>query len=235
MANAGALTPITRWVVFDDGAIVSGAKLYTYLSGTSTPWPVYNNADLAPGNAHTNPVVADSEGVLPVIYLDAVSYRFLITTSAGATVFPAQDDVYDFAQLGSDTGVDVTATAGEDLLEGQAAYISASTGTWFKADADAVASSSEAGTVGILKEDIASGETGAVRIEGRLSYTFAALVPGSKYFVSATGGSLTATEPSNARYVGTADATDSIIITANPFTTSGSAGLNLLQIEALLG
>lgn len=95
---SGALTPITRWVILNDGAPVPGAKLYTYLSGTSTPHPVYNHADLDPSHAHTNPVVADADGVLPVIYLDAVSYKFLVTDADGTTVFAAQDDVFDYAQ-----------------------------------------------------------------------------------------------------------------------------------------
>jgi hypothetical protein len=90
---AGALTPITRWQILDNGVIAPGAKLYTYASGTSTPLAVYNNADLAIGHAHTNPVVADSEGVLPVIFLSPVAYRFLVTDAAGATIFPAQDDI----------------------------------------------------------------------------------------------------------------------------------------------
>lgn len=90
---SGALTPITRWLITNNGIAAPGAKLYTYLSGTSTPHPVYNNADLAVGHEHTNPVIADSEGVLPVIYLDTSSYRFVVTDSAGATIFPAQDDI----------------------------------------------------------------------------------------------------------------------------------------------
>lgn len=95
----GALTPITRWQVMKDGQPAAGAKLYTYLSGTNTPSPVYNNADLDPSHAHTNPVVADADGVLPVIYLAALAYRFLITDANGVTIFPAQDGVYDFAQV----------------------------------------------------------------------------------------------------------------------------------------
>lgn len=96
---AGALSPVVRYVVMDGGVVAPGAKLYTYLSGTSTPQSVYNNADLAPGHAHTNPVVADADGVLPVIYFAAVSYRVLVTDSTGATIFPAQDDVSDLFQV----------------------------------------------------------------------------------------------------------------------------------------
>lgn len=88
----GALTPITRWQILDNGLIAPGAKAYFYASGTSTPLAVYTDAALTVAHAH--PVVADAEGVLPVIYLQALAYRLLVTDSTGATIFPAQDNVY---------------------------------------------------------------------------------------------------------------------------------------------
>lgn len=102
---AGALAPVVRYVVMDNGVISPGAKAFFYLSGTSTPHNVFNNADLAPGHEHTNPVIADAEGVLPVIYFDAVAYRVLMTDSAGATIFPAQDNVYDLFEVFAATPV----------------------------------------------------------------------------------------------------------------------------------
>jgi hypothetical protein len=99
----GTLTKITRWQILDAGVIAPGAKLYTYLSGTSTPHPVYNNADLDVSHAHTNPVVADAEGVLPVLFLDDVAYRFLVTDAAGATIYPAQDDIFELADVAAST------------------------------------------------------------------------------------------------------------------------------------
>lgn len=94
----GALTPIVRWFATKNGVAAPGAQLFTWLSGTSTPQPVYNNADLDPSHAHTNPVVADSAGLFPVMYLAAVSYRMLMTDADGVTIMPAQDDVYNFTQ-----------------------------------------------------------------------------------------------------------------------------------------
>jgi hypothetical protein len=88
---AGALTPITRWLLTNDGVFSPGAKLYTYASGTSTPLAAYTDAALAV--PHANPIVADAEGVLPVVFLGAAAYRFLVTDAAGATIFPAQDDI----------------------------------------------------------------------------------------------------------------------------------------------
>lgn len=94
---AGSILPVYRWLVTNDGVFVPGAKAYFYASGTSTPQAVYTNAALSV--AHAQPVVADAEGVLPVIYLSAVSYRVFITDAAGATIFPAQDDIYSLADV----------------------------------------------------------------------------------------------------------------------------------------
>jgi hypothetical protein len=94
---AGALAPLVRYVVMDDGIVAPGAKAYWFLSGTSTPQPVYTDAALTVPHAH--PVVADAEGVLPVMYLAQLSHRLLVTDAAGATIFPAQDDVYSLAEV----------------------------------------------------------------------------------------------------------------------------------------
>lgn len=94
---AGALLPLIRYVVMDGGAVSPGAKAYFYASGTSTPQAVYSDASLS--TAYTQPVEADADGVLPPIYFQPLNYRVTITTSAGVTIFPATDNVYDFGQL----------------------------------------------------------------------------------------------------------------------------------------
>lgn len=100
----------------DGGAVVPGAKLYTYLSGGNTPQSVYTNSALTV--AHANPVVADADGTFPVIYLSPVAYRFLITDANGSTVFPAVDNIYDFAE------VQLAASGGSALV----GYIQSGTG-----------------------------------------------------------------------------------------------------------
>jgi len=92
----GALSPVIRYVVMDGGQVSPGAKAYFYASGTNTPQPVYTNAALT--IAHSQPVEADADGVLPPIYFSPVSYRVLITDANGVTIFPAKDDVYDFGE-----------------------------------------------------------------------------------------------------------------------------------------
>lgn len=94
---AGAFSPITRFILTDNGVPVAGAKLYTWLSRTSTPSPVYTTAAL--DVEHTNPVIADASGMFPAIYTGARAYRTLVTDADGATVIPTQDGVYDFGQL----------------------------------------------------------------------------------------------------------------------------------------
>ena len=60
------------------GAPYPGAKLYAYLTGTTTPTNTYT--DSARSTAHANPVIADSAGQWAPIYLDpAITYRFIIT------------------------------------------------------------------------------------------------------------------------------------------------------------
>lgn len=67
-------------------AALPGAKLYFYLSGTSTPEDTFTDADLSV--AHTNPVVADASGVFAVIYLDpAISYKCELRTSADVLLY----------------------------------------------------------------------------------------------------------------------------------------------------
>ena len=95
---SGALLPIYRWQMFYNGSPAAGAKLYSYLSGTSTPQPLY--ADAALGTPYSpQPIEADANGVFPIMYMAAVAYRIEIKTSAGVTIFAAQDNIYDLYQL----------------------------------------------------------------------------------------------------------------------------------------
>ena len=67
------------------GATLSGAKLYFYTTGTTTPANVYTTSGL--GVAHANPVVADSGGLFAPIYLSsAVTYRVILKTSGGSSL-----------------------------------------------------------------------------------------------------------------------------------------------------
>jgi len=124
-------------------------------------------------------------------------------------------------------------TAGETLLAGDVAYLSSGSGgktagLWYKADS-ANAYSSTLPVLAMVPAGITSGSSGTFRLAGAMP-GLSALTLGATYYVGTTGA-LTATAPTNARVVGVADTTTSLIITPNP---PASDTLNFLQIEAFL-
>lgn len=81
MAN---LTPYKAQFFSDTGAPLVGGKLYTYAAGTSTPLATYTSQSGA--SANTNPIILNSRGEAD-IWLSALSYKFALTTDAGAPVW----------------------------------------------------------------------------------------------------------------------------------------------------
>jgi len=80
-----------------NGLAMAGAKLTFYQTGTATLQNTYSDSGLT--TANTNPVVADSNGLFPVIYLGTtVDYKIVMTTAAGVTVWTV--DPY-FASIGT--------------------------------------------------------------------------------------------------------------------------------------
>lgn len=71
-----------------DGRPLAGAKLYTFVTGTSTPKAVFTDAGLSV--AHTNPVIADAAGRFPAMFLAVGDYRTVLTDAADVTI--ATDD-----------------------------------------------------------------------------------------------------------------------------------------------
>jgi hypothetical protein len=67
---------------------LAGAKLYTYATGTSTPKAVY--ADAALTVALSNPVIADSAGRFPAMFLGAGDYKTELRDAAEVVI--ATDD-----------------------------------------------------------------------------------------------------------------------------------------------
>lgn len=85
-------TVINPFVAVDgNGNVRASAKLYFYQTGTTTLQNTYADASLSAVN--TNPVVADSNGLFPAIYLDdpptVVAYKGVLKTSADVTVWTA--------------------------------------------------------------------------------------------------------------------------------------------------
>lgn len=115
--STGTLAP-TVWTVTDsNGDIVPGAKIYTYLAGTSTTEPVYTDSGLSV--AHPNPVVCDSAG-RATIYLDAKSYRFVVNDADDAALYTldpvqgvqtGQTNLGEIFHFGGDEATSITATS----------------------------------------------------------------------------------------------------------------------------
>jgi hypothetical protein len=105
------IPPVVR-ATDENNLILSGAKWYFYVSGTTTPASVYTTSGLTV--AHANPVVANSGGSFAPIYLDpAVSYRAVLKTAAGVGLANGDIDPIsatgDFVPDGTDAVAGVTA------------------------------------------------------------------------------------------------------------------------------
>jgi hypothetical protein len=236
------LTPSPYQTVLDsDGDPVSGAKVNTYLAGTTTAASTYTTSVGDVANA--NPIVADSAGRF-VAYLSAgLSYKFVITTSADVAV-DEQDNV--LAVPGSSVNLDITGTAGIAIAAGEVCFISATgdaagtAGLWYLADADLAYSSTTAVEIGIAVSAIAINTSGTIRIAGEAT-TATSTVVGTKYYCSATAGAITSSAPALARLVGIAPTTSSLILNANtltipvPVSQGGTGKTTLTAYGVLLG
>ena len=84
-AQSGTVAPSPKFVALDNnGNPCNACLLYTYASGTTTPQATYSDSALTTPNA--NPVVMDSSG-RATVFLSAVSYKFILKTSAGVTLW----------------------------------------------------------------------------------------------------------------------------------------------------
>jgi len=93
---AVSLSPIggAGWQFFDNnGAPLTGGKLYTYAAGTTTPQATYTT--VSGGTAHANPIILDSAGRVPSggeIWLSTgVSYKFVLKTSVDTQIWSADN------------------------------------------------------------------------------------------------------------------------------------------------
>jgi hypothetical protein len=82
----GILLPAPILVALDaNGAPISGAQLQFYLTGATTPTPVYT--DDALDTPLSNPVVANSAGLFPAMFLDpTITYRAQLLTATGGLI-----------------------------------------------------------------------------------------------------------------------------------------------------
>jgi len=86
------LAPSPKFSAFDDdGNPLSGGKVYTYLSGGSTPATTYT--DSGGGTSNTNPVILDSRGEANIWFTPGVEYRITVTDSTGGSIYGPIDNV----------------------------------------------------------------------------------------------------------------------------------------------
>lgn len=115
----GTIAPVIRHQFFtSNGDPCASCTLTTYAAGTTTPIATYTDSALTTPNA--NPIVLDSAG-RATIFVSATSYKFLLKTVAGATIWTA-DNIgsvamssnsigFELAVLGGDPDVPITAAA----------------------------------------------------------------------------------------------------------------------------
>jgi hypothetical protein len=93
--------------VDENGAPLNGAKLYFYAANTLTPADTYADAEF--DTEHSNPVEADAAGRFPAIYLQNISYKVILKTSADVTI----EEVDDVNALPATFGADGETKGGD--------------------------------------------------------------------------------------------------------------------------
>ncbi len=91
-----------RQYLDDDGNPLAGGKVATYLSGTSTPAVTYSDSV---GTPNTNPIILDAAGRTQAIYLDALSYKFVLYDAddvpTGFTIDPVASTAVGVSSIGT--------------------------------------------------------------------------------------------------------------------------------------
>lgn len=120
MAVIGSRFVLPYQTVIDGtGVPIPGAKLFFYLTGTSTPQNTYSDAALTVPNP--NPVVANGAGVFPNIFLSGAVYKVVLTDSLGNQIWTA-DPVEGAGTGGGSSGVSF-----DTVIDAEAATIAAGT------------------------------------------------------------------------------------------------------------
>ncbi|HEY5289793.1 MAG TPA: hypothetical protein VIJ59_07140 [Caulobacteraceae bacterium] len=106
--STGVLLPAPVTVaITGQGVPIPGALMQFYLTGTTTPTPVY--ADAALTTPRSNPVVANGNGQFPAIFLDpTITYRVQLqnaSSSVIADIDPLNVDVVAATQAQVNAGV----------------------------------------------------------------------------------------------------------------------------------
>lgn len=85
--------PLGAQVFSNQGVVLAGGKVYTYVAGSTTPAATYTSSTGSVANA--NPITLDSAGRLtqPIWLTAGTAYKFVITDSNGVNVGMTLDNV----------------------------------------------------------------------------------------------------------------------------------------------
>lgn len=201
-------TVILPFVAVDgNGNVRANAKLYFYLTGTTTPQNTYADAALSAVNA--NPVVADSNGQFPAIYLGDPptfsAYKAILKTSADVTVWTT--DPY--------AGAPVTAPISSALLRGYLSglQLTGSTGTTYSQGAGVATDDGNTTVLSLISGTINAATVGANGIDA---------------------GALTATATFHVFAIGKTDGTTARLLSASPSSPTMPSGYTYKRRNASL-
>lgn len=100
----------------DLGLPLAGGKIYTYVSDTSIPKPVYYDSALT--QPTPNPLILDSAGYCPQFFMEAGSYTFHVT-DANNVVIATRNEILGAASSGGSTSAEYQIKIdGDDILPG---------------------------------------------------------------------------------------------------------------------
>ena len=237
---AGTLTPSPIQTVLDsNGNPVSGAQVFTYISGTTTKLSTYTTSTL--GVANANPIVCNSAGRYTA-FLGPYTYTFVAAPANDTD--PPQNAYWTAngisAVPSTNVDLDIIGTAGQDLAMNDCVILSDGSGgntagRWYKADADTNYLSSTSKQHGFAPAAILTSASGSIRLQGRVT-GLSALTAGTTYYASATAGAITSTPPTLSLAVGVADSTTSLLIPAQISDASATvSGIVNLTTQSFAG
>lgn len=224
---------------------ISGALIYTYAAGTSTPIATWTTVNVSGGSAvpNTNPIVANSSGRWVAFLAPGVSYKFVLCLpvtpipppSSPPSNYLTADDIT--AVPAAAQALVVTGILGESVVAPQLIYLSNGSGgkiagRWYLGDSTNTYSSTTP-EMGYAGASGSAGDTIAIQQGGQIT-GLSGLSAGLSYYAS-TAGTITAVAPTNARFVGQADSTTTLIFGANPPPPGPFSAVTLTNHGIVLG
>lgn len=216
-----------------DGTPLNGGKLYTYVSGTTTPQTTYT--DQAGGSANTNPITLDSAGRCTMWLDQTLEYTFVLKRSDLTTVWTRDDVSSAITSTGAVTSVNGD-TGAVTFTAADITYTTSAVAAWFVGTDVATALDVVIDHIDdITAADIAITDAGslltATDVEGALqelathtstqsangSITF----PGGLIMKWGTTASLSADDATNAVTFTVAFPTNCFMVTGSPSTDNG--------------